>query len=176
MAQYAIVELHQESSTTGDSFNRSPFLGADPPRRGTILGLVRRDECCGKQYWSFKGPHLCVTKLASPTYIYAIQRGDGKIKIGTSTYIKVRVRALELEFGNLEVLAVASGTRQTEKGLHNLLNVDSCGGEWFTPTVRVGVAVFTLAMISIISSDKSYDEQKGILDKWLNRALSAQRD
>ncbi len=68
--------------------------------------------------------------------IYFIQAvTGGPIKIGYSAYVVGRVR--ELQTGSatrLTVLCLETGTRASERALHNAFAADAMEGEWFAPS------------------------------------------
>jgi len=66
--------------------------------------------------------------------IYFIRpKVGGAIKIGTSIRLSQRIRQLQAEFGELEVLAVTDGSYDEESILHQRFAHLRHHGEWFEP-------------------------------------------
>jgi hypothetical protein len=66
--------------------------------------------------------------------IYFIRKPDGPIKIGTTIRLSERLQQLALEYGEgLEVLGVAEGSFEVERGLHSRFRHLRLVGEWFEP-------------------------------------------
>lgn len=66
--------------------------------------------------------------------IYFIQRGDGLVKIGTTTSLKQRLAAIRQKNGKLSFLGYIEGGFAREKVLHWCFRSDNVFGEWFNPT------------------------------------------
>lgn len=64
--------------------------------------------------------------------LYFVQDNDGAVKIGFTTQIGKRVRALSGGAkASLVLLGSVPGTRQHEKAMHEILDPYRMGGEWF---------------------------------------------
>lgn len=69
--------------------------------------------------------------------IYFARRPDGKIKIGSSSKPKERLKSLQSEYGAVEIVAVMEGGVKQETLLHkhfSKLNTGLDGREWFHPS------------------------------------------
>lgn len=74
----------------------------------------------------------------APSIVYAVQRADGLIKIGTTTKPRLRMRALEAGYGPLDVLIVVDGGYEEEAALHRKFASHLAEGrEWFYPAPPV---------------------------------------
>lgn len=69
--------------------------------------------------------------------VYFMRReNDGLIKIGTTTAISERFRALDREHGaTLEILGVMEGDKRLESDLHLRFSRSRVEGEWFSPSI-----------------------------------------
>lgn len=84
--------------------------------------------------------------------VYFVQRNDGAIKIGTTKRaLDERVHELELEHGDLRVLATQPGDYRVERELHERFEDVRLGPahgagsvEWFMPTVALLDHISTL--------------------------------
>lgn len=72
--------------------------------------------------------------------VYAVQRLDGLVKIGTTTNLKARLEALTKSHGALAVLRIVNGGRRLELKLHREFREHHEFGEWFRPSVVVLLA------------------------------------
>lgn len=69
------------------------------------------------------------------TVVYFLRRANGDIKIGFSSDLPQRRRALTREHGPLELLATLRGGRPVERDLHSMFAADRQGDtEWFAPS------------------------------------------
>lgn len=67
--------------------------------------------------------------------VYFLQAtATGRIKIGTTTDLRLRMQALRCQVGQLEILATQAGGNELEKALHRRFADDRRHGEWFEPT------------------------------------------
>jgi hypothetical protein len=85
-------------------------------------------------------PPLVEGALPSESAVYYAQRGDGAIKIGTSTNVRKRVASFRL-LTPIEVVAIEPGGRVREGELHwefrSARMRGEAGREWFTPVPRL---------------------------------------
>lgn len=66
--------------------------------------------------------------------IYFVEHPEGRIKIGTTIRLSVRLARLEVECGRkLKILAVTEGSFVEEKKLHKTFDRWRVEGEWFMP-------------------------------------------
>jgi len=71
--------------------------------------------------------------------LYAIQSGEGPIKLGISNNPTTRLAQLQTAtYDDLYLLATTPGTEQDERNLHELFNQSRLRGEWFkdSPSLR----------------------------------------
>lgn len=68
----------------------------------------------------------CAQRIDRPTYIYVVRLGN-RIKIGVTTRVRQRIKALNAE----EVIAVFPGTPESERALHQEFAGLHVTGEWF---------------------------------------------
>ena len=73
--------------------------------------------------------------------VYYVRRGDGAIKIGTTTNLTKRVRALTKEHGPVEVLATHPGGFRAEQSLHRTFAASRLDGEWFEESHDLAVRI-----------------------------------
>ena len=74
--------------------------------------------------------------------IYAIQAGDGPIKIGKSRKVSSRLKELQVSSHlDLKLLAECNWHDQNEVILHEYLKDSYIRGEWFDPTEKVMLVV-----------------------------------
>jgi hypothetical protein len=81
---------------------------------------------------------------ADACYCYVIRSADGLVKIGTSTNVAARLRALQTSSPHrLELLhaflVTDNGARELEGEAHRLLDRHRCHGEWFDVTADAAV-------------------------------------
>jgi hypothetical protein len=77
--------------------------------------------------------------------VYFVQRLDGLIKIGYSSFVAVRAQGLASEHGTLKLLAVIDGRLVTERAHHALFAQHRVTGEWFAPHQELLDYVATLS-------------------------------
>lgn len=66
--------------------------------------------------------------------VYVLRRADGLVKIGTTTDMKSRLRALSKAHGPLEVVRLLEGDKRRERQLHHQYRQHRQFGEWFLLT------------------------------------------
>ena len=69
--------------------------------------------------------------------IYFLQRGDGNVKVGTTTNLGNRLSQLRMEHGDLSLLGFIRGGRIKEKILHWCLESSRVENEWFKPSAEL---------------------------------------
>ncbi len=67
----------------------------------------------------------------TPSVVYFLRRSDGAVKIGTTTNLVSRVKALETACGPLAVLHVEPGGYELERAYHRRFDAERVHGEWF---------------------------------------------
>jgi hypothetical protein len=97
--------------------------------------------------WIERQEERAASALAMSRVYFVRQSIDGPIKIGFSTDIRQRLRALSIVSpgGALEVLLVIRGTLRDEHELHLRHAVDRLHGEWFRPSEAVLATIRELA-------------------------------
>ena len=82
-------------------------------------------------------------------HVYAIQRPDGQVKIGTSTAPQSRIRTIETQGGfdsvNRFVTDELENPNQVEKAAHSLLAEHRKVGEWFCVDFDIAVGAICSA-------------------------------
>ena len=69
--------------------------------------------------------------------VYYIRRGDGAIKIGTTTKPADRMAALRWEHGPIEILLTHCGDGERERQMHARFAALRIEGEWFRPEMEL---------------------------------------
>lgn len=76
------------------------------------------------------------------SYLYALRRADGLVKIGYTTDVRHRVSAHAREHGKLKILAVVGGTWEEEGQIHVRLRPHRAHAhEWYHPVPEVMAVV-----------------------------------
>ena len=85
-----------------------------------------------KWAWS-SGNRTTSKRVVKSSVVYFMQRSDGCIKIGFSTNVGDRVRAIESSTGPINLLATVPGGLEQERKLHETFAYCRVHGEWFNP-------------------------------------------
>ena len=109
-------------------------------------------------------------------HVYAIQRPDGQVKIGTSTAPTARIRSIETQGGfasvNVFVSEPLEDARAVERASHELLSDRRAIGEWFD-------VLFDEAVAAVRESARSTEKEaaltgvQGAFVKAVRRVISA---
>ena len=69
--------------------------------------------------------------------VYYVRRGDGAIKIGTTTQPANRMMALKQQHGPIEILLTHCGDGERERQMHRRFSDLRVEGEWFRPEMEL---------------------------------------
>jgi hypothetical protein len=140
MARLAHVLICHERERYGDLWLASAFGPANAPKIKPALVAFNIIATEGGDWWPVVRPRRggdgpVREKEPAVPVVYFIQSGDdGPIKIGFTTRLDSRVRALQTSHGTrLRVLATTPGTPADEASLHRRFAGLRKHGEWFEP-------------------------------------------